>query len=351
MSALKFRRRPANPYHRVRKQSLKEKRLIAAARRRSHLAAPKSLLFRRDSYMNSIRPRKVAKRAFVKNVKAVVHKMKGKNYKLVVDYNKQGNGVSNLGSMNPDSLFHANMTDHIDHEATGETTSTYDPVAAKALAIERRSSPSIYLTGFRMMYRFELANNTELDQFGEGYTIRCLLVKDKYDHGIPPGKEMFAHSMVYQSVRDAFGNENDHNLERINTHNKIGRNFDANDQFFDKNTKVSSALNTKRYTKLNEWTFNFKRRYVGDEQVQSGLLMHNFNMEKLTFEHKTVEASGTQDVIPDKRICFMMYYERKNGNDDIVTGFPPIKVKLHGFLYWKDEAPFQQTATDRKSVV
>ena len=275
--------------------------------------------------------------------------MKGKNYKKVIDLNKQGNGTNNTQSFNVDELFVSHLTDQITHEDVnrGDTDATVAEEEAKSII--RRSSPTVYLTGFRMMYRFELANDEELAAYGEGYSMRIILARDKYDPGVPPGKEMFNHSLVYQNVEDSFGNEKDFSSldHKIGVQQEQARNFASNNHFFDRQKKIGAGLNTKRYTKLHEWNFKFKRRFVGDEQVVTGVLMYNFKHEKLTFSEQSDRLGQTTEPLktparPTKRYVLLMYYERANGNSDKIAGFPPIKVKMHGFLYWKDEAPFQK---------
>ena len=35
-----------------------------------------------------------------------------------------------------------------------------------------------------------------------------------------------------------------------------------------------------------------------------------------------------------------MWYERMNGDKSKVSGVAPIKINIHGDIYWKDAAPF-----------
>jgi hypothetical protein len=280
-----------------------------------------------------------------KVVKNVVHSMKAKNVKLVVDFNKQS--TNEATAFQPDQLhtFHLNYNIRHEMHTSHNTTTGLIETTPQVLALEkeRRSSPSIFLTAFRMEYKIEMSNHEDLDQYGEGIRLRMILVNDKYKEGITSDKDMFAYSENYQPIRDAFGNEADHAAEFNGNKNCSFRDFTENNFFFDRASKLTTALNKKRFTTIKEWKFYFKRRYVGDEQVKRGVIFVPFKNKKVTYHNVQDDNNENTEpeVQPTKNYKLILFYERLNGDHTPVSGIAPLKFKMHGSLYWKDEAPFK----------
>lgn len=215
-----------------------------------------------------------------------------------------------------------------------------------AKACSRRSGNEIYLTALRIKYKLELNNDVALNNYGEGIKLKWALVIDKYEQGIPPRKDMFAYSSAYQKHVNAFGNDLDHaamfaqGITPQNVHK--GRDFDDDAAFFDKFETINAGLNKKRYTLCKAWTFYFKRKYIGDEQIKRGTLMYPFGNQKIKYFSEPKQEGSAAEYItrPSKNYKLIMWYERMNGDDTAIGGKAPLKVKMHGDIYWKDAAPF-----------
>ena len=289
-----------------------------------------------------------------KGVKNVIHSMKVSNQLQVINQNLQSTSVAT--TWQPDQTRTEDLTYGIMHESYGKELSIPSPGSNQqhiietpedlAKACSRRSGNEIYLMSLRFKYKFELNNDVLLNQYGEGLKMRMVLVVDKYEQGIPIGKDMFAFSNAYQKHKDAFSNELNHeNMysqgitpQAVN----MGRDFGDDEYFFDRFEKINAGLNKKRYTVCIEWTFYFKRKYIGDEQIKRGTITYPFNNQKIKYWSSPKQEGSPNEYVtrPSKSYKLIMWYERMNGDDTKVSGKAPIKVKLHGDIYWKDAAPF-----------
>lgn len=275
--------------------------------------------------------------------------MKGQNCKLVVTFDQPSTDGSN--ACQPNTLHAWYLNYGIAHEQVDMDVNNANPAkiqvtpADLAAATTRRSSPNIFLNALRIEYRIELNNDALLNDYGEGLKLRILLVKDKFEHGINAGEQMFAYSNRYQVYKDADGNTDDNLADwQAGYHQvKLGRNFQDPTVFFGNETKLTTALNSKRYTKVREWNMYFKRKFVGDEQVRHGILFHGFKNDKITYSLEKKNADNATDVIrPNKSYKILLFYQRMNGDATPVTNTAPLKFKMQGHLYWRDEAPFDK---------
>lgn len=286
-----------------------------------------------------------------KRVKNVVHSMKMSNQLQVINFDRPSLNIGN--AWQPDELVAEDLTMLILHENHDKELATIpldqhiiETPEDLAKACSRRSGNEIYLTSLRIKYKIELNNDVLLNQYGEGLKIRMLLVIDKYEHGIPVRKDMFAYSSAYQKHVNALGNELDHAAMYVNgvdpqsVHK--GRDFTDNTVFFDRYEKINAGLNTKRYTVCKQWTFYMKRKYIGDEQVKRGVLQYPFKNQKIKYWSAPKQDGAPNQYItrPSKNYKLLMFYERLNGDDTEVDAVAPVKVEMHGDIYWKDAAPF-----------
>lgn len=283
-----------------------------------------------------------------KHVKNVVHSMKHSNQLKVCNFNRQS--AAQASAWQPHHLQVEDLNYGIVHESFEKEVDANGVIITEpedlAKACSRRSGNEIYLTALRIKYKIELNNDALLNQYGEGLKMKWALVIDKYEQGINPMKDMFAYSSAYQKHIDTFGNNLDHAAmfqQGISPQMVYkGRDFGDDAAFFDRFETINAGLNKKRYTLCKAWTFYFKRKYIGDEQIKRGTLMYPFGNQKIKYfsEPKQEGAANTYVTRPSKNYKLMMWYERMNGDDAEVLGKAPLKIKMHGDIYWKDAAPF-----------
>jgi len=283
-----------------------------------------------------------------KHVKNVVHSMKHSNQLQVCNFNKQSTTAGT--AWQPHNLQTEDLTYGIQHESFEKEVDENGVIITEpedlAKACSRRSGNEIYLTALRLKYRVELNNDAALNQFGDGVKMKWALVIDKYEQGVPIEKDMFAYSSSYQKHRDAFGNDLDHESmfqQGISPQMVYkGRDFGDDNKFFDKFETINAGLNKKRYTLVKAWNFYFKRKYIGDEQIKRGTIMYPFANQKIKYfsEPKQQGDVNTYVTRPSKNYKLIMWYERMGGETTAVTAKAPLKIRVHGNIYWKDAAPF-----------
>lgn len=288
-----------------------------------------------------------------KGIKNAVHSMKPSNQLKVVNIDKPSNNTGT--AWQPDILITEDLVYGIAHENVDKELATTGVLDANiivtspedlARACSRRSGNEIYLTSLRIKYKLELNNDPLLNQYGEGVKLKMMLVVHKYEQGIPIRKDMFAFSNAYQKHKNAMGNEIDHaamftaGVTPQAVHK--GRDFNDDSVFFDKFEKINAGINKKRYTVCKTWSFYFKRKYIGDEQIKRGVLTYPFKNQKIKYwsSPKQDGESNTYVTRPSKNYKLIMFYERLNGDANAVDAVAPIKVEMHGDIYWKDAAPF-----------
>ena len=114
---------------------------------------------------------------------------------------------------------------------------------------------------------------------------------------------------------------------------------------FEKETtssKLKASINSKRYTVLKEWNFNWKERYSGDKAVLKGPIFYGFKNKKITFDEVTKNSTNANKnlVWPSKNYRVLIVWEWKGGQKQVVAKDIDIGFKMTGTVYWRDAAPF-----------
>lgn len=317
----------------------------------------------RARYVNKRRTQKAVRKSFNKRTRNVVHNMKGLNHLNFMDLDRPGNDENAPNTITsdwfPDHLIVEDVLHGIKHEDQDTIIATVpdenqtnienvvlERAQDKINEVHERSGQSIYLRGIRIVYRFEYKNNDFNDQFGTGCVFRLLLVNDRFENETNSKKDFFSHSKAYQTSENADGQDIDGAVEIVNgvamyMSNKA-RNFDDNAAFFDKRSKIDTALNKTRYSVIKEWKFAFKRKFVGDEIIKRGKIYVPFKNKKITWTQQVKNANNANNTVvrPNKNYKLMGFWERNTGETANTVGKTQLGIKMHATVYWKDSAPF-----------
>lgn len=315
--------------------------------------------------------------------------MKPTNHLVFMRLDRMSNNVDGAldNDFRPDSLITADILEGINHELGDsriKTIGNIDNTIAQTVddfvnEEHERSSECIYLTGIKLDYKIAVdwaqhIPDVGTDPIGNDMTLRIMMVNDKYgsrrdctpdpdampipineeeeffdqtSKRISPDIDFFSSSKEYQSTTNADGLP----IDPTELKNQVmrgshlsqaqgSRDFHDINAFFDSYSKIKTALNRGRYTTVKEWKFKFSRKFIGNEPCRRGSLFVGMKGKKITYSAiKEHEASGYH-IEPSKHYKIIMFWERCNGSVTSIAGNSQLVMKMHGTVYWKDEAPF-----------